>query len=88
MNLPRAAVMCRKNTPLTCRQNLLPPLTLCGRPEGTKVWPQSCYWVGDGPQEGAERIVSQHFRTMMSWSAEDPRALVPGVKKCGKAGGC
>ncbi len=47
----------------------------------SKPWPMACYWQHEVlPKGHPESVIAQHYRNIISWTVDDPRPLVPGVK--------
>ncbi|GFR46264.1 hypothetical protein Agub_g7817 [Astrephomene gubernaculifera] len=54
-----------------------------GRPPST--WIQTCHWLHDNNNNKADsrdRVTVRHFRTISSFTADDPEPLVPGGPPC------
>lgn len=45
-------------------------------------WVQSCRWLYDKSDDPRDRITIRHFRTITSFTADDPAPLVPGGVPC------
>ncbi|GLI69411.1 hypothetical protein VaNZ11_014017 [Volvox africanus] len=61
-----------------------------GEDEGTDVggtsprrrWVQSCRWLYEKSEDKRDRVTVRHFRTITSFTADDPAPLVPGGVPC------
>ncbi|GIL48336.1 hypothetical protein Vafri_4612 [Volvox africanus] len=64
--------------------------SLGGEDEGTDVggtgprrlWVQSCRWLYEKSEDKRDRVTVRHFRTITSFTVDDPAPLVPGGVPC------
>ncbi len=50
----------------------------CAQAGAPRRWVQSCRWLYDKSDDPRDRITIRHFRTITSFTADDPAPLVPG----------
>ncbi|GIL74652.1 hypothetical protein Vretifemale_4577 [Volvox reticuliferus] len=63
--------------------------SLDGEDEATDIgranpsrWMQSCRWLFEKSEDKRDRVTVRHFRTIASFTADDPAPLVPGGVPC------
>ncbi|KAG2499459.1 hypothetical protein HYH03_002406 [Edaphochlamys debaryana] len=47
-----------------------------------RLWVQSCSWLHAPSADPRDRVTVRHFRSVLSFTAEDPAPLVPGGIRC------
>ncbi|GLC40018.1 hypothetical protein PLESTB_001520100 [Pleodorina starrii] len=49
---------------------------------GVSQWVQSCQWLCEKSEDKRDRVTVRHFRTITSFTADEPEPLVPGGIPC------